>query len=64
MYRQILESISGIEIFPIISLCLFFAIFIGVLVWTWRIDKNHIAKMAQLPLENNHVKSNDNGWRQ
>ena len=51
MYKEILRSIVGIEIFPVISLCLFVAIFTVVLVWTSRLDRTWLARNARLPLD-------------
>jgi hypothetical protein len=51
MYRQILQSIQNIEIWPIISLVLFFAIFIGILIKVILIDKKYIKKMEDMPLD-------------
>ena len=51
MYKDILRSIVGIEIFPVISLCLFVVVFAVVLVWTSRLDRAWLARSASLPLE-------------
>lgn len=51
MYKDILQSITGIEIFPVISLCLFVAVFTVVIVWTSRLDGAWLARIAALPLE-------------
>ncbi len=51
MIRNILQSIQGVEIYPIISMLVFLGLFISVLVWFFRVDKNHLRTMAQLPLE-------------
>ena len=51
MYKEILRSIAGIEIFPVISLCLFVAVFAIVLVWASRLDGAWLERSAGLPLE-------------
>ena len=51
MYADILRGIAGIEIFPIVSLVLFVAVFGGVLVWAVRADRRHLDACAALPLE-------------
>jgi hypothetical protein len=51
MYKEILRSIVGIEIFPIISLCLFVSVFTVVLVWAARLDRGWLARQAELPLD-------------
>lgn len=55
MYRQILESIENIGVWPAISLVIFFLFFIGILVKVFLIDKKHIREMEQLPLEDGTV---------
>ena len=52
MFSKYLTSIKDVEIFPVMSLIIFFAIFVLVLVKVIRLDKNYIKKMGNLPLEN------------
>ena len=47
-----MSSISGIEIYPLISFVLFFAFFVGVAIWVIKGDKQHFNDMAQVPLDN------------
>ena len=51
MYTDILRRISGIEVFPVISLLLFVTVFTVVLVWTLRLDRTRVAAAAHLPLD-------------
>ncbi len=51
MYKDILQSIVGVEIFPIISLVIFFVFFLAMLYWVYSIDKSTIEKVEHLPLE-------------
>lgn len=51
MIKEILNSISGVAIWPIMALFVFLALFIAVIVWAARLDKKFIKKMEQLPLE-------------
>ena len=60
MISEVLESIPGVGTFPVISLLLFFAVFVGVLVWVVRAKKPYLDKMENLPLESAHP-SNING---
>lgn len=55
MYKDILRSIAGIEIFPIISLLLFVTVFAVVLVWSALLDRAHLARCASLPLTEDGV---------
>ncbi|MFC1475016.1 cbb3-type cytochrome c oxidase subunit 3 [Candidatus Zixiibacteriota bacterium] len=52
MFSDVLQNIDGVEIFPIISLLIFFLFFISVIIWTFKIDKNVIDKLSKLPLDN------------
>jgi hypothetical protein len=55
MYKEILRSIVGIEIFPIISLCLFVGVFTIVLVWVGRLDRGWLSRQSRLPLDAPHA---------
>lgn len=44
-----MESISGIEIFPIISLLIFFIFFVGLYTWVYTYKKEKITEMSLLP---------------
>jgi cytochrome c oxidase cbb3-type subunit IV len=50
MIQNILCSISGVGIYGVVSICLFFAFFTGVLVWTGTLKKNYLKAMGDLPL--------------
>lgn len=50
--KQNMDTISGIEIFPIISLLIFFLFFIALYTWTFTYKKEKITEMSQLPFEN------------
>lgn len=54
MIRDLLQSIEGVEIYPLISLIVFVIFFIAMLVWMLKIDKNYIKEMEQLPLDSNN----------
>jgi hypothetical protein len=51
MYMDILRTISGIEVYPVLSLALFVLVFGGVLVWVTRLDRARLDDMAALPLD-------------
>lgn len=51
-----LTSIAGVEVFPLISLMIFFLFFLALTIYLFRADKNHISYMAAMPVEN----ENDN----
>ncbi|MFQ5583121.1 MAG: cbb3-type cytochrome c oxidase subunit 3 [Calditrichia bacterium] len=51
MIRELLGSIAGVEIWPIIGMFIFIASFIAMLVWVIRLDKKYVKHMKDLPLE-------------
>ncbi|HRO41594.1 MAG TPA: CcoQ/FixQ family Cbb3-type cytochrome c oxidase assembly chaperone [Flavipsychrobacter sp.] len=44
-----LESITGVGIYPLTSLIIFFVFFTGLSIWALKADKNYIIRMKQLP---------------
>ena len=52
MYKDILQSIEGISVYPIISLIVFVLFFAVILIWMIKVDKKYINKMENLPFEN------------
>lgn len=49
--KQNMETISGIEVFPIISLLIFFLFFVGLYWWVFTYKKDKIKELSNLPLE-------------
>jgi hypothetical protein len=49
--ENVLNSMGGVEVYGILSICLFFAFFTGVLVWTICLKKPYLKAMRELPLE-------------
>lgn len=47
-----MESITGIEIYPLISLLIFFIFFIVLFWWVITAKKDYIEKVSNLPLDN------------
>jgi hypothetical protein len=54
MIRNYLQTIEGVEIYPLISLIIFVIFFVVMLVWMLKVDKNYIKEMEQLPLDSNN----------
>lgn len=46
-----METISGIEIYPLISLVIFFVFFIALSVYVLRVDKKLFNDISKLPLD-------------
>lgn len=60
MYKNILQSIQDIEIWPAISLVIFFLFFTGILIWVMLMNKKHVREMENLPLEDGTVDRTSN----
>ncbi len=46
-----MESIDGIEIYPIISLLIFFIFFVILFLWVFTAKKKYIEQVSNIPLE-------------
>ncbi len=51
MFKNILNDIQGINLYGIVSICIFFGIFVAMLIWACALKKNYLNKMSALPLE-------------
>ena len=51
MLENIMHRIGGTNLFGIISICIFFAFFTGMLVWAARLKKSYLKSMCELPLD-------------
>ena len=51
-FRYYLESITGIGIYPLMSLFLFLVFFLAMFTWIMLVDKKYINSMKQLPFGN------------
>lgn len=61
MFKYIYELIDNVEIYPIISLLIFFVFFVTLLVYVFLVDKGYINKMKNIPLdEEEQPKLNNN----
>jgi cytochrome c oxidase cbb3-type subunit IV len=54
MYKNVLQNINNIEIWPIISFVIFFVFFLGLLWWVFKVDKEFINRMASLPFDDSN----------
>ena len=61
MKRLALESIEGVEIYPIISLVIFVGLFSAAMLYTFRMDNSFVKKMADLPLGKDELNLNKTG---
>ncbi|MGV3601268.1 MAG: cbb3-type cytochrome c oxidase N-terminal domain-containing protein [Dyadobacter fermentans] len=49
-FRNYLETIAGVGIYPLISLLIFFVFFVGLLIYVWGLDNKKLDKMRSIPL--------------
>lgn len=49
-----LENIDNVQIYPMISLLIFFVFFVGLFYWVITAKKEHIEEVSNIPLENNN----------
>ena len=61
MYKEVLQSIEGIGIYPIVSMIVFVIFFAIVLIWYFKADKKYLKKMSNLPLDDEKIISNNTG---
>jgi hypothetical protein len=51
MIRDALSNLGGVGVYGVISIALFFAVFLGVLFWAGRLKRPWLDTMSHLPLE-------------
>src|SRR5208337_939585 len=51
MEKNVLSAMEGVDLYGIISICLFFGFFIAMLVWAARLKTTYINSMQELTLE-------------
>lgn len=56
MYKNVLQSIDNIAIWPVISFVIFFAFFLGLLLWVVFADKKFIDYMKNMPIQDSEEK--------
>jgi cytochrome c oxidase cbb3-type subunit 4 len=58
MFEQIkhnMETIAGVAVYPVLSLLIFFAFFVGLGIWVFSYKKEKIDEMSQIPLNNDQT---------
>ncbi|MBS1507181.1 MAG: cbb3-type cytochrome c oxidase subunit 3 [Bacteroidetes bacterium] len=51
MYKEILQSIDNVQIWPVISFVIFFLFFLILLWYTVTVDRGFIHEMSEKPLD-------------
>lgn len=58
MFEQIkhnMETISGVAIYPILSLLIFFLFFVSLGIWVFSYRKEKLHELSNIPLEDNQT---------
>ena len=55
MYKNVLQSIENIQVWPVISFIIFFIFFLCLLWWVFTADHNYIETMKSLPVDNDKL---------
>jgi len=50
MYKNILQNIENVAVWPVISFVIFFLFFVMLLWWVITADRKYVDEMSQLPL--------------
>ena len=53
-----LENIDGVQIYPMISLLIFFVFFVVLFWWVATANKTHIEEVSNLPLNDDTINPN------
>lgn len=51
MIKNVLSHIDGVGVYGVISICIFFGFFTGVLLWAGLKKKSYLNQMSALPLD-------------
>lgn len=60
MYKDVLQGIDNIAIWPVISFIIFFLFFVGLLVYVYKVDTSFITRMKNLPMDDTAPLNQDN----
>jgi cytochrome c oxidase cbb3-type subunit IV len=56
MYKNVLQSIDNVAIWPVISFVIFFVFFLCLLWWVFTTDKKTLEEIENLPLQDDRPK--------
>ena len=57
MIKNILCSMDGISFYGIVSICIFFGFFTGMLIWAFALKKTYLHHMSEVPLDSGETNS-------
>jgi cbb3-type cytochrome oxidase subunit 3 len=61
MIKNVVSDIGGVGLYGVISISLFFAVFIGMLIWAFSMKKSFAQKMGAFPLNDGEKKTEQKG---
>ena len=61
MIKNVLSDIGGVGLYGVISISLFFAVFLGMLLWVCAMKPSLARRMSALPLNDGEKKSDRKG---
>ena len=63
MIHEVLQSIEGVHVYPIVSLFLFLVSFGLVVLWVMTMRRNDLQRWSRLPLDNGGDEPSEGGDR-
>jgi uncharacterized protein YneF (UPF0154 family) len=61
MIKNVLSEMGGVGLYGVISICLFFTVFLGAILWTFIQRKSLMDAMGALPLADDRVLTSNQG---
>jgi len=61
MIKNVLSEMGGVGLYGVISICLFFTVFLGAILWTFIQRKSLMDAMGALPLADDRVLTSNKG---
>ncbi len=55
MIKNVLSDLGGVGLFGVISICLFFTVFLGAVFYSLLVNERHTESMSALPLNDGSV---------
>lgn len=57
MFRQYLDKISGVEVYPMFSMMVFLAFFVGLIWYVVKANKAEMDLISKIPLNNDQLEN-------
>ena len=63
MIQNVLSNIGGVGVYGVISICIFVAVFLGVVAWMLGLKRPYLKSMRELPLCDEPAREESNPTR-